>query len=95
MAPRRHLVITADLIERKIYFVRGQRVMLDSDLAELYGVLTKAINQAVRRNKERFPEDFAYQVAGQELAILKSQIVTSSFAHGGKRSFHGSLPSKG
>ena len=85
MAPKRNLVITPELIDRQIYFMRGQRVMLDSDLSKLYGVLTKAINQAVKRNRDRFPEDFAYQLTGQELAILKSQIVTSSFARGGKR----------
>ena len=59
--------------------------MLDEDLAALYGVPTKVLNQAVQRNAERFPEDFAFLLTPQEVAILKSQIVTSSLAHGGRR----------
>lgn len=64
-------------IESKIIVVRGQRVMLDSDLAELYGVPTKVFNQAVRRNAERFPDDFMYQLTEAEVTRLRSQIVTS------------------
>ena len=63
---------------KKIIFLHGQKVMLDSDLAELYGVETKVLNQAVTRNPERFPKDFMYQLTNKEFTILKSQFVTSS-----------------
>ncbi|WPU63636.1 ORF6N domain-containing protein [Peredibacter starrii] len=63
-------------IEAMIYTIRGQRVMMDSDLAKLYGVETKALNQAVKRNRERFPEDFLIEPNSSELASLRSQIVT-------------------
>ncbi len=72
-------------LERRIHVVRGQRVMLDSDLADLYGVRTAAINQAVRRNPDRFPSDFTYQLTAQELRDLMSQTVTSSSGRGGVR----------
>src|SRR5438552_260771 len=72
-------------IERQIYIVRGQRVMLDADLAKLYGVPTKVLNQAVRRNADRFPSDFAFVLTGQEVADLRSQIVTSKPGRGGRR----------
>jgi len=62
--------------EIKIHVIRGQRVMLDSDLARLYGVETKVLNQAVRRNLERFPSDFMFQLVENEWEILRSQIVT-------------------
>jgi hypothetical protein len=65
--------------------MRGQRVMLDSDLATLYGVPTKVLLQAVKRNLDRFPDDFAYQLTSQEFANLRSQIVTSSSGYGGRR----------
>jgi hypothetical protein len=67
-----------------ILALRGQRVILDADLAALYEVSTKALNQAVKRNADRFPLEFAFQLAAKELTILRSQIVTSSF-HGGHR----------
>ncbi len=63
----------------KIYFIRNQKVMLDSDLAKLCGVETKALKQAVKRNIDRFPEDFMFELSGQEFEILRSQIVTSSW----------------
>jgi ORF6N domain len=66
-------------IENKIYVIRGQKVMLDSDLAELYGVETKRINEQVRRNIERFPNDFMFQLSLAEFQNLKSQIATSSW----------------
>src|SRR3954462_8184629 len=56
-------------LSQKIYFIRGQQVMLDSDLAELYAVETKTFNRALKRNLERFPEDFMFQLTNQELAI--------------------------
>jgi hypothetical protein len=68
-----------------VHIVRGQRVMLDFDLAQFDGVPTSALNQAVRRNAERFPEDFAYQLTQQEFTNLISQIVISSSGHGGHR----------
>src|SRR4051794_120342 len=67
-----------------IFEIRGQRVMLDSDLANIYGVSTKRLNQQFSRNRKRFPTDFAFQLAAQEFANLKLQIATSSL-HGGKR----------
>lgn len=72
-------------IEQRIYTVRGQRVMLDSDLAEMYGVATKNLNKAVKRNLDRFPEDFMFLLTRQEVADLKFQIGTSSWGHGGRR----------
>ena len=66
-------------IENKIYVIRGQKVMIDNDLAELYGITTKVFNQAVKRNLERFPEDFMFQLTDNERKILRSQIVTSSW----------------
>lgn len=66
------------IIQNKIYEIRGQKVMLDRDLAEMYGVETRALNQAVKRNAERFPEDFMFQMTNQEVEIWKSQIVMSN-----------------
>ena len=71
------------IVQNLIYEIRGQKVMLDSDLARLYQVETKVLNQAVRRNIKRFPEDFMFQLDNKEFANLKSQIVTSSW--GGRR----------
>lgn len=67
-------------LEPLIFVIRNQRVILDADLARLYGVTTKAFNQAVKRNADRFPEDFAFQPTEAELKILRSQSVTSSSA---------------
>jgi hypothetical protein len=78
-------LIRAEQIERAIEVVRGQRVLLDFDLARLYGVLTKVLNQAVKRNPERFPSDFAFQLTQQEVTALKSQFVTSNVGRGGRR----------
>ncbi|TJZ63276.1 ORF6N domain-containing protein [Sphingobacterium olei] len=75
--------ITEDILLNKIYEFRGQKVMLDSDLAELYGVETKRLNEQVRRNLTRFPEDFMFTLDKDEVEILKSQIATSSW--GGRR----------
>ena len=65
-------------IQNKIYEIRGQKVMLDRDLAELYGVETRALNQAVKRNADRFPSDFMFQLTNEEVDIWKSQIVMSN-----------------
>jgi hypothetical protein len=75
-------------VNARIVSVRGYRVMLDADLAELYGVPTKALVQAVKRNQGRFPPDFVFQLTDQEVAILRSQIVTSNappVGRGGRR----------
>jgi hypothetical protein len=79
------LLIGPDKIQSMIHVIRGQRVMLDFDLARLYGVPTSALNQAVQRNEDRFPEDFAYQLSRQEFTDLISQIVISRLEHGGRR----------
>lgn len=87
---RKHKAIAMNdliIIENKIHEIRGQKVMLDFDLAEMYGVETKRLNQAVRRNSERFPQDFMFQLTDEEvkwlMPNLRSQIVTSSW--GGTR----------
>jgi hypothetical protein len=72
-------------VERKILFLRGERVMLDADLAVLYGVETRALVQAVKRNAARFPHDFMFQLTADEVATLRSQIVISNAARGGRR----------
>ncbi len=77
------MAIPDERIINKIYLIRGQKVMLDRDLAEMYGVETRALNQAVKRNGKRFPGDFMFQLTKRELENLKSQIVTSSW--GGSR----------
>jgi len=73
------------VIQSKIYEIRGQKVMLDRDLAEMYGVLTKALNQAVKRNIDRFPSDFMFQLTNEETQNWKSQIVTSNSIKMGMR----------
>ena len=70
-------IISLELIEKRIFLVRGQKVMLDRDLADLYGVETRILNQAVRRNKDRFPEDFVFALDREEISRI-SQIVISS-----------------
>lgn len=78
MSDQTTTLIPAARIERRILLLRGEKVMLDSDLAELYGVETKVLNQAVRRNPERFPGDFMFQLSADEARIImRSQIVTS------------------
>ena len=72
-------------IEDMILLVRGQRVMLDSDLAKVYGVSTTRLNEQFRRNRQRFPKDFAFQLAGEEFAHLMSQIAISNRRRGGRR----------
>ncbi len=75
--------VTEDLILEKIYVIRGQKVMLDKDLAEMYGVEVKRLNESVKRNLLRFPDDFMFQLSTEEWQILKSQFATSSW--GGAR----------
>ncbi|MDE3149076.1 MAG: ORF6N domain-containing protein, partial [Acidobacteriota bacterium] len=70
-------MLPVEVIERRIYLIRGHKVMLDTDLATLYQVETRALNQAVRRNRDRFPEDFMFQLNKKELENWRSQIVMS------------------
>ena len=86
--------IPVEQVERKIYWIRGHKVMVDSDLAELYGVTTKRLNEQVRRNMSRFPSDFMFQLVPKEakslrsqaaILNLRSQFATSSSGYGGRR----------
>lgn len=77
------LSIPVEVIQQRIFLIRGHKVMVDAHLAELYAVPTKALNQAVRRNPDRFPEDFMFQLTAEETEILRSQSVTSNW--GGRR----------
>jgi hypothetical protein len=88
------LPVPAEAIERRIYLIRGYKVMLDSDLADLYQVSTKRLNEQVKRNIDRFPEDFMFQLTPEEAeslrsqfatSNLKSQIATSNGSRGGRR----------
>ncbi len=74
-----------EIIRSKIYEIRGQKVMLDRDLAVMYGVETRTLNQAVKRNGDRFPEDFIFQLTDEEVANWKSQIVMSNSVKMGMR----------
>ncbi len=76
-------LIPQEMIENKIYLIRGQKVMLSMDLARLYGVPTMRLNEQVKRNIKRFPNDFMFQLSDEENEILKSQIAISSW--GGAR----------
>ena len=78
-------IVQTERIGTLIHFIRGQKVMLDTDLAKVYGVPTKVLNQAINRNRLRFPEDFMFQVTPDELKALRSQIVTSKKGRGGAR----------
>jgi hypothetical protein len=78
-------LIVAPAIEKRILAVRGRQVMLDEDLADLYGVETKRLVQQVKRNLKRFPEDFMFQLTKAESAVLRSQIATSNDGRGGRR----------
>jgi phage regulator Rha-like protein len=80
-------LVPVELIEKKIYLIRGHKVMLDSDLADLYGVATKVLLQAVKRNLSRFPEDFMFLLKYQDVAALRSQIVTLKKGRGEHRKY--------
>ena len=77
--------VPVQFIERRIYLIRGHKVMIDADLAELYGVPTRELNQQVQRNRKRFPEDFMFQLTKEEAEALRSQIVISKPGRGGRR----------
>ena len=76
-------IMTIEDIRSLVYIIRGQQVMLDFDLAEIYGYEVKRLNEQVKRNINRFPEDFMFQLSRDEIELVKSQIATSSW--GGKR----------
>ena len=78
-------LVPSERIERLILLIHGHKVMLDSDLAELYGVTTKRLNEQVRRNLSRFPDDFIFQLTESETHLLRSQIATSKEGRGGRR----------
>ena len=80
------LAVSVQLIERRIYLIRGHKVMTDVDLADLYCVPTKRLNEQVRRNRKRFPADFMFQLTKEEDENLRSQFATSRSEHGGRRS---------
>ncbi len=80
----KHL-IPSETIENKIFIIRGHKVMLDSDLADLYGVKTKELNKAVKRNSDRFPSDFMFKLTLQEFESLRFQFGTSNGLRGGRR----------
>jgi hypothetical protein len=80
-----NLPVPVALIERRIYLIRDQKVMIDTDLAELYGVPTFRLNEAVKRNRKRFPEDFMFQLNKKEADSLTSQIAMSKKGRGGRR----------
>lgn len=78
-------LIPSERIEKAIYLIRGEKVMVDRDLASLYAVETKVLNRAVKRNLQRFPADFMFQLTAEEADFLRCQIGTSSSSHGGRR----------
>lgn len=78
-------LIRAEMIESRIVLLRGQKVMLDADLAKLYGVETRVLVQAVNRNRNRFPEDFMFQLSKEEFGVLRSRFVISNTGRGGRR----------
>ena len=84
-SPASRMSVPAELIDRRIYIVRGKKVMLDSDLAELYHVTTGNLNLAVRRNIDRFPPDFMFQLTKQEHAALLLQIARAKTGRGGRQ----------
>ena len=79
------ITFPVERIERSILLIRGHKVMLDADLAVLYAVSTKPLNEQVRRNRSRFPGDFMFQLTGEEVRSLRSQFATSKKGRGGRR----------
>jgi hypothetical protein len=84
-SPAHLLPVPVETVERRIYLIRGQKIMLDTHLAELYGVNVGRLNEAVKRNSKRFPPDFMFQLSKPEFENLKSQIAISSSTWGGRR----------
>jgi hypothetical protein len=83
----REITVASQVIEQRIYLVRDQKVMLDEDLAELYGVLTKRLNEQVTRNLDRFPDDFMFQLTREEALALRSQNATLKSRRGHHRKY--------
>jgi len=83
--PKSNAIVQIEQIESRILVIRGHKVMLDSDLAELYRVSTKRLNEQVKRNKGRFPADFMFQLSAEETETLRSQIAASKSGRGGRR----------
>ena len=75
--PEKRIAIPDEVVMSKIYLIRGQKVMLDRDLAELYGVETRILNQAVKRNIARFPDDFMFEMSRQELEQWRDEFATT------------------
>jgi hypothetical protein len=88
---RKKITLDVQSVIEKIYIVRGVRVMLDSDLAALYGVETRRLKEAVRRNKERFPPDIMFELTAKELHTLRSQFATSKYGNRGGTRYASSL----
>ncbi len=84
-AVARRAPVAVEVIQRRIYLVRGQKVMIDADLAKLYQVETKVLNRAVQRNLSRFPDDFMFRLTPEEAESLRCQIGTSKVGRGGRR----------
>jgi len=81
-------LVPVESVERSIIEIRGVKVILDSDLAVLYGVETKRLNEQMKRNRDRFPSDFVFQLGPEEASSLRSQIATSNAGRGGAEAFH-------
>ncbi len=81
----RSSIIPIETVSQRIFLIRGQKVMIDSDLSELYGVSTIRLNEQVRRNIDRFPDDFMFQISKEEYESLRSQIAISNSVRGGRR----------
>ena len=85
MAQKDTSIVPAEQVQSKILFLRGVKVILDSDLAALYGVTTKRLNEQIKRNNQRFPTDFMFQLNDEEVEILRSQFATTNKGSGGRR----------
>jgi len=94
-SPAGQLPVPVELVERRIYLIRGQKVMLDRDLAELYQVPTKRLNEAVKRNRNRFPDDFMFQLTEKEAESLRLQIATSNVGQPDSLGFQIGTPNVG
>jgi len=79
--PKKQSIIPAELIEKVIFLIRGQEVILDRDLAMIYGVETRVLNQAVRRNRDRFPDDFMFSLIREEIRSLSQIVISSGIKH--------------
>lgn len=85
MAKNNKSIVLLEQVQSKILLMRGRKVILDSDLAALYGVPTKRLNEQIKRNQERFPQDFMFQLTAEEEEGLRSQFATSNKERGGRR----------